>query len=96
MDLPTYAETEGADVPLPFEVDDVAQVIGRAAAVKLAIADRDWHYVPQRAREGHPLAVIIGVDAARALGVTHSRMVIGLPDPAELRAAHAAYLAAAA
>lgn len=95
MDISTFAETEGANIPLPEEVEGLAEVIGRRLAVTIAARQR-MTYVPKRIHAKHPLVELIGWDAARALSVTHSHMVFEPHELTELRAAHAAHLAAAA
>jgi hypothetical protein len=92
MDLPTFAETEGAHVPLPETVEHLAEVIGRRLAVTLVNRERGA-YVPKRLRPNHPLCEIVGYDAAWRLAVTHSHCLIE-PEPlTELKAAHRAFLA---
>ena len=99
--LADFAVAQGRDIPLPEMVEDIASVIGRHAAVRLVEAakrnGRRWWrghvYVPQRVHEAHPLTGMIGLEAARALARTHSRMVIEIPQCRDLVEAFDAHLA---
>lgn len=62
------SETEAI---LPDSLQAIADIIGAAAALK--VAER-WGgtrlYIPAEPDEDHPLAALIGIEAARALGKT--------------------------
>lgn len=90
MDLPTFAETEGADIPLPEEVEDVALTIGRGLAVRLSMEGRMF-YVPRLPKATHPLSLVVGHAAARAMEIRHRHCLLALPQCDELIAAWKAF-----
>ena len=85
--LTEFAMGPGGDLELPETLADIAEVIGRENALRLAEglpnnARRPWQkflYVPQAMRPDHPLVGLIGWDAAQALSHSHANMIIEVP-----------------
>lgn len=85
--LAEFAIGEGEDVPLPGTLQDVADVIGRYAAVRLSEglpqtgerASRRMVYVPQKPRENHRLIDLIGLEATEKLCWSHGRIILEVP-----------------
>lgn len=109
LDLPTvrrfplaeFAAGRGKSVPLPEVVQEIAEVVGREKAVRLvegvlATGKRSWRrnlYVPSRMRSDHRIAKLIGLDAARALSLSHANSNLQLPPCKALRSAYLTLLA---
>ncbi|AZB63877.1 hypothetical protein EBL87_09060 [Cereibacter sphaeroides] len=91
-----FAMGPGAHLPLPDTLQDVAEVIGREAALRLAeglpqCGSRSWRrmvYVPQKMKEGHPLVRLIGRERAEELRRSHTNMILEVPVCVEIRAAY--------
>lgn len=59
---------------------ELAGLIGLPALLRLVERWGGLHlYVPERIREDHPLAAVIGIDAARKLSEVYGRDVIPVP-----------------
>jgi hypothetical protein len=56
------------EIPPPAELSRIASLIGEAATLRLIEEHGGTRiYVPAKPHQGHPLALTIGLDAARAL-----------------------------
>lgn len=82
--------------PLPESVQEIADVIGRAYAVKLIgnlpqAGSRKWRvciYVPKRMRIDHPIVQVIGYPAAKKLSWAFAGMIL---QPSNCKSIYKAY-----
>lgn len=65
----------------PNIIDEIGAVIGTTAALRLlAIFGGTKLYVPETMREDHPIALGIGLEAAKRLSAIFAREGLNLPD----------------
>ncbi|MCR9086165.1 MAG: hypothetical protein NXH97_05380 [Rhodobacteraceae bacterium] len=93
--LVEFSIGHGLTIPLPDTLQDVANVIGRYAAVRLSEglvqtgkrASRRMVYVPATPPQRHRLIDLIGVEARAKLCWTHGRIILGVPVCQKLKSA---------
>lgn len=95
-----FAMGPGRDMPLPETLEDIAEVIGREHALRLAeglptTGNRPWRkmvYVPQNMKPDHPIVRLLGAEKAAALQRSHTNMILEVPVCADILRAYRAHV----
>lgn len=98
-----FAMGPGRNLPLPSTLQDIAETIGREAAVRLSegllrqrTGARSWRrqiYIPQRLADDHPTVLILGRALAEELQETHVNCILEIPRCAGIQAAYREHVA---
>ena len=90
-------------MPLPSTLQDIADTIGREAALRLSegllrqrTGARAWRrqiYIPQRLADDHPTVLILGRALAEELQETHVNCILEIPRCADIQAAYREHVA---